>query len=379
MVLPTILVGGATGKIGGAVARELMAHAFPVRAMVRREDERSARLRTLGAEVIVADLGDPEAVRDAMRGAARAFFLPPFEPAMLHQAVVFATAAHEAKLEAVTGLSQWLASPSHPSLTTRQHWLADRLLAMMPNVGFTRVEPGYFADSYLALIDYAAHLGILPSLYGDSRNAPPSNEDIGRVAAAALMDPKTHAGRRYRPTGPVLLSERDIAVILSRVLDRTVRRFPMPSWMFLRAARLDGYGVGQMSNILAYIEDHKQGAFSLGAPTTDVFDVTGRQPEDFETIARRYAARPGTQRTIGNFATQLAKFMRVPVTPGFDLKGFRRGLHMPEPAHALHAPQSETWRREHGIPVMASLVDDQTNANAGSLGANTVALKVSRL
>jgi len=39
----------------------------------------------------------------------------------------------------------------------------------------------------------------------DSRNAPPSNEDIARVAVAALMDPARHAGKSYRPTGPELL------------------------------------------------------------------------------------------------------------------------------------------------------------------------------
>ena len=349
MTHPQILVCGATGKIGGVVARELLASGYPVRALVRRDDARSVSLRKAGADIFVGDLGDAEAVLAAMRGTARAFFLPPFEPTMLHHAVAFATAAREAKLEAVAWLSQWLASPSHPSTTTRQHWHADRVLEMMPGIALTKVNPGYFADSYLALIDYAANLGVLPSLYRDSRNAPPSNEDIGRVVAAALMDPAKHAGKSYRPTGPALLSERDMAAILSRVLGRRVIRVPMPKWMFLRAARLDGFSITQMSGVLHYIEDHKLGAFSLGAPTSDVFDVTGRQPEGFETIARRYAARPGAQRTFGNFARQLAKFMIVPATPGYAFKRFQRGLHMPEPAHALYAPQSETWRREHGL------------------------------
>jgi len=61
---------------------------------------------------------------------------------------------------------------------------------------------------YLVTIGLAAHLGIFPWIYGDSRNAPPSNEDIARLAVAALMDPGRHAGKTYRPTGPELLGAR---------------------------------------------------------------------------------------------------------------------------------------------------------------------------
>ena len=55
-----------------------------------------------------------------------------------------------------------------------------------------------------------------------------------------------------------------------------------------------GLPIEVLSNVRYYIDDHKRGAFELGAPTTDVLDVTGRSPENFETIARRYAAQPAT-------------------------------------------------------------------------------------
>ena len=45
-----------------------------------------------------------------------------------------------------------------------------------------------------------------------------------------------------------------------------------------------------------YVEDHKQGAFALGAPRNDVLEVTGHPAEDFETTARRYAVRAEAQR-----------------------------------------------------------------------------------
>ena len=52
----------------------------------------------------------------------------------------------------------------------------------------TIINPGFFADAYLATIGLAAHLGVFPWMYGNSRNAPPSSEDIARVVVATLID-----------------------------------------------------------------------------------------------------------------------------------------------------------------------------------------------
>src|SRR5436190_12623727 len=178
MSLPKILVTGATGNTGAVVTSELLRAGYPVRAMVRREDDRSARLKTQGAEIAVADMSDAERVADALKDVQRAYYCPPFDPYMIQGAVAFAVAAKEARLEHIVGLTQWLASPSHPSLMTRQLWLVDRLFSMTPGVAHTIVRPGIFADAYLVPIGLAAHLGLFPWMYGESRNAPPSNEDI---------------------------------------------------------------------------------------------------------------------------------------------------------------------------------------------------------
>jgi len=99
-----ILVTGATGKVGGALVARLCADGWPVRAMVRTQDARSERLRSLGAEIAVADLYDPDQLTDALQGTARAFFSPPFDPHIIQGAVAFSLAAREAKLEAIVGL-----------------------------------------------------------------------------------------------------------------------------------------------------------------------------------------------------------------------------------------------------------------------------------
>lgn len=369
MIKPRILVTGATGKTGSVVVTELLKAGYRVRALVRREDSRSARLKAQGAEIAVAEITDVERIADALRDVQHAYFCPPYNPYMIQGAVAFAVAAKEARVEHIVSLTQWLSSPSHPSLLTRQSWLVDRLFSMMPGIAHTIVNPGFFADSYLVTIGLAAHLGIFPWIYGNSRNAPPSNEDIARVAVAALTDPARHAGKSYRPTGPALLSAQDMAKAIGRAVGRSVRVLPTPTWLFMKAARMACLPIDLMSNLRYYGDDHKRGAFELGAPTTDVLDVTGRPAEDFETIARRYAAQPSNQRSLGNWLRELAQFMMAPLSPGFNLERYDRELRRPFPSEPQFALDSQLWRREHTM----------SDANPAAPGRENIPAATSRV
>jgi NAD(P)H dehydrogenase (quinone) len=309
-----------------------------------------------------------ERVLAAMRGVQRAYWLPPYDPAMLTGAAVFATAAREARLEAIVSLSQWLASPPHPAFLTRQHWLADHLFAMLPDVALTIVNPGFFADSpYLSTIGIAAHLGVMPWMFGDSRTAPPSVDDISRVAAAALMNPERHAGRTYRPTGPRLLSGEDMAGVLSRVFNRTVRLVPTPLWLFVKAAYLYGEPLALLGCMEHYIEEHRRGAFAIGAPTDDVVRVTGRPPESFEAVARRLAALPENRRSASRTLREFARFMWLPFARVPNIRRYMRGLHIAAPATTQYSGESTAWRREHSAAetsVRASGAEPSTLSTA---------------
>ncbi len=343
---PAILVTGASGKTGGVVVAELLKAGYPVRALVHREDARSIALRTIGAEVVVADMCDTERVFDAMRGMQRAYFVPPIDPYALQGAAVFAAATAQARLESIVSISQWLASPSHPSLMTRHMWLTEQLFVQIPNVGYTLVNPGLFVElPYLVTIDFVAHLGVYPAIFGERRDAPPSVNDIARVCAAALMDPNRHAGRRYRPTGPELLDAGDMAGILGKVFDRRVVTAPTPLWVFERAARYGGFSIAVLSSLGHYVEDHRRGAFEIDAPNDVVREVTGRAPESFAEVARRHVAR--VPRTLSARLATLAQFIATPLLPAFNLKRYERELRSPRPGEALYAMQSAVWRKEH--------------------------------
>src|SRR6201996_1063299 len=286
-----VLVTGATGKIGGAVAAQLLEKGITTRVMVHRDDARSARLRDLGAEVVVADMFDVQQVTAAMANVDRLYFNPPYHPHVLDSAVAFAVAARRTGVEAVVALGQWLASPEHPSLMTRQAWLTDKLFELLPDTAHVAVDPGFFADIYMNLMPQAAQLGVLPMPTGAGRNAPPSNEDIARVAVGALLDPHRHDGRAYRPTGPTLLTGAEIAEAMGEALGRRVRHIDIPSWVFMRAVRVNAKRLGAdmffESSLRYYLPEHALGTWEIGGPTTHVADVAGVAPEDFLTTARR--------------------------------------------------------------------------------------------
>ncbi len=67
MSLPKILVTGTTGKTGAVVASELLRAGYPVRAVVRTRDARSAKLQAAGAESRRPTCATPGASRTRLR------------------------------------------------------------------------------------------------------------------------------------------------------------------------------------------------------------------------------------------------------------------------------------------------------------------------
>jgi len=118
---------------------------------------------------------------------------------------------------------------------------------------------------------------------------------------------------------------------------------------------MGGYPIDLLSNLRYYIDDHRRGAFEVGAPTSDVLDLTGRPAEDFESIARRYAALRGNRRTFGNQLGEFARFLMAPFSPAYNFDRYDRELRRPFPFRPQLAPESEVWRREHGMGAIAAL------------------------
>lgn len=345
---PKILVTAASGKTGSATARELLARGYPVRALVRREDERSARLRAAGAEIHTGSLEDPQDLHAAMAGVQRAYFCPPLEPGTLRRATLFATAAAQARLEVVVALSQWVADPSHPAVHAREKWLSQQVLSSTPGLDTVVVNPGWFADNYMAALEPIAQFGLMAMPLGAGLNAPPSTEDIARVIVGALTDPAPHIGRAYRPTGPELLAPEQIAEAFGRALGRPVKYRDAPLSLFLKVAKALGYPDFVTSQLYWFLQDYQNNAFGVGAPTDAVLDVGGKPPEPFEQIAIRYVnAANATRRSVGSRLRAALHLTQALLTPAPDVDAIARRAGLPVIDHAVLAMDSPQWRTTH--------------------------------
>jgi uncharacterized protein YbjT (DUF2867 family) len=331
MTKPKILVTSAAGKTGFQTTKQLLEQDFPVRALVHHEDKRSDSLKALGAEIQVGSLHDIADVSRALKNVQRAYFCAPLLRNALDASVIFAAAAQESRLEAVVALSQWLADPRYPSIHTRETWLADKMFSWMPDVDLVTINPGWFADNYMAAMEPIAQFGMMPMPLGDGRNAPPSNEDIARVVAATLASPANHVGKTYRPTGPSLLSPQDIAATFAKVLNRPVKYFDAPSGMFTKVARALNFPDFTTAQVLWYFEDYKRNAFAIGAPTQAVVEVTGHEPENFETIVRRYVDKsPLAKKSMGATLRAMGSMAKILLKPQLDPERYAQSHDFPQ-------------------------------------------------
>jgi hypothetical protein len=183
---------------------------------------------------------------------------------------------------------------------------------------------------------------------GKGQNAPPSNEDIARVIVTCLTDPGPHIGKAHRPTGPRLLAPTDIAEEMGKALGRKIRYQNVPMGMFLKAAASLGISEYVITQLYWFLQDYQQNAFGIGAPTETVEDLTGRPPEDFETIARRYIAiSPFAIRGLAGAIREVAGLAAAMLSRAPDTGKLETRLGVPRISNFALAADSHAWNTTH--------------------------------
>ena len=120
LVLVTGAAGGQQGKTGRHVSELLLARRVPVRAFVHQIDERSDRLRALGAEVIEGDFLDFHSVERAVRGVSTVYFAYPVQAGLLDATAIMADAARKAGVTRLIDMVMLVSSPDAPTPRMRQ-------------------------------------------------------------------------------------------------------------------------------------------------------------------------------------------------------------------------------------------------------------------
>jgi uncharacterized protein YbjT (DUF2867 family) len=289
-----ILITGATGKTGAFAVSGLLEQGHEVRALVHRDDARAERLAESGAEVVVGDLLDLDAVTAAAKGIDAAYLTYPILPGLLEATATLLQAAEENGVGAIVNMSQISARREAGSNAARQHWLAERLLDHFSGT-VTHIRPTFFAEWLTTFWD--ATTGELRLPFADARHAPIAAEDQGRLIAAILADPQPHAGKIYPLYGPVELDHRQIAEAMTRALGRPVTYVPIEIDQFAAELTQRGWDPHTIQHLRNVAADYRNGVF---AGTNDVIGtVTGVEPLTVEAFIERnrdyYDARTSRQ------------------------------------------------------------------------------------
>jgi len=216
----TIAVTGATGYVGGRVARLLAAAGVPQNLLIRDP----ARAPTLpGATVTVASFADRDAVEAALRGVDVVLMVSAAEaPDRLDHHRAFVDAAAAAGVGHVVYVSFFGAAPDATFTLARDHWATEQHIRAA-GMSFTFLRDNLYADFLPAM---AGPDGVIRGPAGEGRAALVARDDIAEAAAAVLAAPAGHVGATYHLTGPAALTLSEAAAVVSEATGRTLRYEP---------------------------------------------------------------------------------------------------------------------------------------------------------
>jgi uncharacterized protein YbjT (DUF2867 family) len=240
----TILVTGATGKVGRNVVDHLVRRGADVRSLVRKPAKADL---PASVELAQGDMLDVDTLRSAMTGVSTLFLLNGVVADEFTQALIALNIARDAGIQRIVYLSV-----IHSDLYANVPHFAgkfgvERMIEAM-GLHATILRPAYFMDNELTIKDVVTDYGVYPMPIGDKGLAMIDARDIGEIAAIELIrreqSPAPLPLSRINLVGPETLTGADAAAIWSQVLGRAIafpgndvagfeqnmRQF-MPSWM----------------------------------------------------------------------------------------------------------------------------------------------------
>jgi NAD(P)H dehydrogenase (quinone) len=270
MARTLIAVTGATGHVGGLVARGLQGGRHDLRLVVRDPAKLPAGMK---GEVVQASYGDGAAARKALEGVDVLFMVSGAESAdRLVQHRTFIEAARDAGVGHVVYTSFLGAAPDATFTLVRDHWHTEQLLRS------SGMESTFLRDSlYLDFLPlFADEQGVIRGPADDGRFGGVARPDVARVAAEVLRSPQDHAGATYDLTGPEALTLAEATDVMTRVTGRPYR-FENETIEAAYASRAS-YGAPQWQ-LDAWVSTYSAIASGeLSAVTDAVERLTGRRP-----------------------------------------------------------------------------------------------------
>ncbi|MGH3258353.1 MAG: NmrA family NAD(P)-binding protein [Streptosporangiaceae bacterium] len=270
------------GRVGSETVRLLRQRDVPVRVLVR-DAAKATVLAEAGAEVAVGDLDVPASIDDAMTDVKRVVLVSPAVPTQELNVIRSAARAGAGYVTKATSKA------SADSPIARRRWQAEIEAGLAASgIPHTLLRSNAYMQNVLTLAPAIAATSSFGSSAGQGRAGLIDARDVAAVAAEITAAPAAHAGKTYWLTGPGLISNYDVAAVLSNLLDRIITyrelTFEENKDAMIRAG------------LPAPIAEMNAQAFSLTAEgdaewvTDDVPSLLGRPARSFEQFAADYAA-----------------------------------------------------------------------------------------
>jgi uncharacterized protein YbjT (DUF2867 family) len=253
----TVLVTGATGKQGGAVARQLLERGHKVRAFTRKPDAPAAKaLAGLGAQLATGSLEDRASLDRAAGGADVVFAMStPFEAGMEAETRQGVTVADAAK--AAGAYLVYTSVGSADKKTGIPHFDSKRVVEEhITKIGVRAsiVAPVYFMENIGFTRDQLREGVYATPLTAGRKVAQVALADIGAFAVLAIENPDRFVGKRHDIAGDDV-SGNDAVAVLSRVTGKTFSYFQVPMDMIRQRMGDDGAKMYEWFERVGYTVD----------------------------------------------------------------------------------------------------------------------------
>lgn len=299
-----ILIVGASGRLGSAVAQRLFAQGKPVRVMTRTPLN-LAHLKQQGAEVVSGDLRDPASLLRACQGVeqvlAAAHALDgkgdntpqTVDDAGNRQLI---DAAKAAGVKHFTFMSVLDASPDAPLEFFRIKYHTEEYLRAS-GLAFTIIRPSAYMDLWAQLIGQPILKQGKTTIFGRGNN--PVNfvavEDVARFVCSAFEDPRAH-NRVIKVGGPENLTLNQVAEVFERVSGRRAKKRHVPLPMMRAMSMLMqpvNPALSRLIRVSIYMDtanqcyDATQTASTFGIRLTPLEEVARRTIEERLSAEKR--------------------------------------------------------------------------------------------
>ena len=247
----TIVITGATGKLGRHVLQALLERNVPAEEIVAagRSIEKLEDFAAQGVRVTAMDYDDPASVAAALAGASKVLLVSSSEVGKdrpgQHRTVIEAAKAEGVELLAYTSNAN---ADTNATVLGKDHKATEAILADA-EVPYALLRNGYYFENWTDQIQGTLAQGVLVGSGGEGRVNAATRRDFAEAAVAVLLG-EDQAGKVYELGGDVAFTLADFAAEITAVTGTTVVYKDLPAAEYV--ALLTSFGIPEaFAEILA--------------------------------------------------------------------------------------------------------------------------------